>query len=182
MKQIIKAKVKKVESAVNSSMTEIQKLLLLNINERTLSCLISKHLSDFSVGEISVDPEYNKHLDNEKTMSLKKYIKEHRKNKNEGKEFDCTCVYCKKIKSNEKFNDTKRSKIPDIVIHKRNSDECNETVIEIKKNKKCLWDYLKLRYMTSSSGMYRYKLGIFIYFPQNNPKYTYFIGGSEETL
>ena len=179
--EIIELK-KKVESAINNSMPDIQQLLQLNVNERTISCLIAKYLDDFSVVKISVDAEYDKHLDRNKVMSLKEYVENYRANRNKKEEFDCVCEYCKKIKSNEKFKDTESSKRPDVVIHKRNSDDKNYIVIEVKKNKKCLWDYLKLKYMTSPDGGYRYKLGIFIYFPQNKPEYAWFVDGFKKTL
>jgi len=169
----------KVESAIDKSMPDIQKLLHLNVHELTISCLISKHLA-FSTGEISVNAEYDKHYDKAKTMSLEKYVMKYRNNTNNGEEFNCSCRDCKKIKSDKKFVDTKRSKRPDIIIHKMNSDSKNHIVIEIKKTKKCLWDYLRLKYMTSPEGAYRYSLGIFIYFPQGKPEYVYFVNGEEK--
>ncbi len=173
----------KVKSAINNSIAEILQLLNLSVNEQTISGVITKYLIPlFEFDEITVDPEYNRHLGTVKTMSLKEYVEKHRNNIYERKFFDCACRYCKKIKSDREYKDTKRSKKPDIVIHKRNSDDKNNVIIEIKKNKKCLWDYFKLRYMTSPNGMYRYKLGVFIYFPHNKPKYTWFINGLEKKL
>lgn len=185
MEQIIglKNKVKKVKSAVNSAIPEIKQLLSTNVNEQTICGTIIKHLTPlFEFDEISIDPEYNMHLDAAKNMQLKEYIEKYRENTDIIKKFDCPCACCKKIMSDEEYKDTKRSKRPDIVIHKRNTDNKNDIVIEIKKNKKCLWDYLKLKYMTSSEGPYKYKLGIFIYFPHDKPKYIWFVDGSEKNL
>lgn len=80
------------------------------------------------------------------------------------------------------FEDTKRSKRPVIIIHRRNTNDDNKIVIEIKKNKVCLWDYLKLEYMTSPKGAYNYKLGVFIYFLNGEPKYKWFINGLEKDI
>lgn len=171
----------KVETGVNKAMPDIRQLLRLNINEQTISCLISKSLSNFSTGDISIDPEYDRHLDKQKTMVLGEYVRGYRENPDE-QGFDCLCRYCKKIKSGKEFRDTKKAKRPDIVIHERNSDDKNNIVIEIKKYKKCLWDYLKLRYMTDPKGPYKYKLGIFIYFSCDEPKYIFFVNGAEKIL
>ncbi|MCX6753491.1 MAG: hypothetical protein NTV03_00300 [Candidatus Nomurabacteria bacterium] len=169
----------KIKSAVKKSMPDILQLLHLNVNERTISCLISSSLRDLSTEELSVDSEYDRHIDKEKIMSLKEYAEKYRNNLNEKEKFDCACEDCRKIKSNKEFEDTEYSKRPDIVIHKRNSDDKNNVVIEVKKNKKCLWDYLRLRYMTSLDEGYGYKLGIFIYFPDDKTEYIYFINGEK---
>jgi len=172
----------KVKFAVEEAMPDIRQLLHLKVNERTISCLISNFLVDFSVGEISVDAEYDKHKDGAKEMTLKNFINKYRENRDDEEQFDCSCDKCKEIKSQEDFKDTEISKRPDIIIHKRNFDDKNYIVIEVKKDERCLWDYIKLKYMTSPEKTYRYRLGIFIHFPQSEPEYIYFINGSKEIL
>lgn len=68
---------------------------------------------------------------------------------------------------------------PDILFHKRGSNDRNILVIEIKKHRKSKLDYSKLKMMTSQDGKFKYKFGVFIYFPKNNPIYTWFADGNE---
>ena len=76
---------------------------------------------------------------------------------------------------------------PDIIIHKRNTNDFNEVVIEIKKDtnskKNKLFDLLKLEHLTIDylGNHYNYKLGVAIIFgtKDNAGKYeiTYFQNG-----
>lgn len=66
-------------------------------------------------------------------LSLKEYVEKYRKNTDVIKKIDCRCRYYKRIVPGEEYKDTKSSKRPDIVIHKRNTDNKNNIVIEVKK-------------------------------------------------
>lgn len=57
--------------------------------------------------------------------------------------------------------------IPDIIIHKRKTDD-NLLVVEIKYEKDDPCDIEKLKKFTSSSGEFKYKLGLFIKFNSTN--------------
>ena len=76
--------------------------------------------------------------------------------------------------------DRKTNRIfPDIIIHKRNSDE-NLFVIEMKKDNpdpKC--DIMKLKLLTNLAGDYHYSFGLFINFENLKPKLRWFKDGKE---
>jgi len=95
------------------------------------------------------------------------------------KEFDpnIDCEYDKIIDA-EKLNESGRPIRPDILVHVRESD-INLIAIEIKKDSTDTWDYSKLKTLTNQNGKYKYKLGAFIYFPNNVPKYKWFINGDQ---
>lgn len=57
---------------------------------------------------------------------------------------------------------------PDIIVHKRNTDD-NLLVVEIKIKDEDCCDIEKLKKFTSSSGEFKYKLGLFIKFNEREP-------------
>ena len=68
---------------------------------------------------------------------------------------------------------------PDIIIHKRNTDD-NLLVVELKKtglNPQC--DIKKLELFTHGEGEYRYSLGLFIEFQDSQPKLRWFKNGKQ---
>lgn len=76
---------------------------------------------------------------------------------------------------------------PDIIVHKRNSNN-NLLVVEVKKSRTCVqaslrnFDYEKLKILTSSDYGLGYKYGIYIEFTTGSgkfisPKVTFFIDG-----
>ena len=73
------------------------------------------------------------------------------------------------------------SVLPDIIIHKRNTNH-NLIVVEIKTNNQddaC--DIEKLKLFTANDGKYKYSLGLFIKFNRNNkPSMRWFQNGNEE--
>ena len=65
------------------------------------------------------------------------------------------------------FDDKEKCIIPDLIIHKRGSNEDNLAVIEFKKtsNKKKKdrdWDETKLKFLTRNSLRYKYKYGFLL--------------------
>jgi len=71
--------------------------------------------------------------------------------------------------------------LPDIIIHKRNSNY-NLLVVEIKTNyQDDAYDIEKLKLFTANNGEYKYVLGLFIKFNRsNNPSMRWFKNGHEE--
>ena len=79
----------------------------------------------------------------------------------------------KTIKYNIKNQE--RRVFPDLIIHKRGTNEKNILAIEFKKwnnkNKKNIeYDIEKLKAFTSQNGTYKYKLGLFICFEKERRK------------
>ena len=69
---------------------------------------------------------------------------------------------------------------PDILVHSRLEKNKNLLAIEVKKQRTSAWDESKLKTLTNSKGRYHYQLGVFIYFPNNIPRYRWFIDGKED--
>jgi len=57
---------------------------------------------------------------------------------------------------------------PDIIVHRRNTDD-NLLVVEIKIKDDDCCDIEKLKKFTSSSGEFKYRLGLFIKFNEEKP-------------
>jgi len=102
-------------------------------------------------------------------------------------DWDVDCEYNRKgldIKTLEKINDcsdqrTTNRVLPDIIIHKRNTDE-NLLVIEIKIENEDSCDIEKLKLFTSTEGEFRYQLGLFIKFNlTSGPSLRWFKDGTE---
>ncbi len=113
------------------------KLLEVNVNERTISHKLAEYLQQ-NIHDLSVDCEYNR-----RQGSIKK--------------------------SNIPCDDTDREDsdakaiLPDIVIHKRNTNDENLLIIEIKKstnNQSHDSDISKIKALTNEP--YNYKFGLFL--------------------
>ena len=91
------------------------------------------------------------------------------------------CEYDKRFKSDKPGPNGKPIR-PDVLIHKRNSDENNILVIEVKKTRVSKHDVEKLKTLTNQKGVYKYLLGAFIHFPNTEPRYKWFFNGSETQL
>jgi hypothetical protein len=68
------------------------------------------------------------------------------------------------------LDDTRKIIKPDIIIHKRGTNEDNLVYIEIKtdhNNESREEDYKKIKAATNLTGEYSYRLGIFIDFNKN---------------
>lgn len=99
----------------------------------------------------------------------------------EFKELDVDCEYDKHINNEKRVKNLDSNIRPDIVIHKRGSDN-NLVYIEIKKEQNKTnrnIDFKKIIEMTKRTGEYKYKLGVFIDFYKNKNKtiVKYFING-----
>jgi len=103
----------------------------------------------------------------------------------EFKDYDVDCEYNKHIDTEKIVNKFNSSIRPDILIHKRGTDNNNLVCIEIKKeqnNSTRTNDYNKLKELTKQDGQYKYYLGIFIDFYKNKSKTViiYFRNGIEQ--
>ena len=112
-------------------------LLEINVNERTISHKLAEHIQEKIQG-LSVDCEYNRHQGLVKKLCI-----------THG-DVDIEDIDAKTI-------------FPDIVIHKRNTDDENLLVVEIKKstNKQNRdFDLSKIESLTIEP--YHYKFGLFL--------------------
>lgn len=131
-------------------------LLKNSVHERAIAARLFLYLKKL-FPKHTVDCEYDKH--GEQARKILMGIKE-----------------CSKKKKNDYV-------IPDIIIHTRNIDKNNLLVIEIKKNRKDSCDIKKLEKFTDQSGIFGYKLGLFIKFNlTNEPSLIWFEDGKEITL
>lgn len=167
----------KIKSAATSFISNDSDLLYLNVHEQSVSHRIAVHLESlFLEPKLNVDCEYNKHLDDGKTVDLTEFldIKNYK---------SCGCSTCRDIvKNRDVYRIDEKEFRPDILVHHRGHDDQNEVAIEIKKDHVCPFDVAKIKALTLSrqkGGSYGYKLGVFIYFNDNKPCYIWFKNGSE---
>ena len=91
----------------------------------------------------------------------------------EFKEYDVDCEYNKHINQEKRVKELNQNIRPDILIHRRGTDEDNLVYIEIKTdhNREARTnDYDKIKTMTKQKEEYRYSLGLFIDFNRNKEK------------
>ena len=127
----------KVDKALNQLKKNDNLLLKVNVNERTICHKLAEYLQkEFS--KLSVDCEYNRHQEITKTLDVPKDL-----------------VDWNDIESKTVF--------PDIVVHKRKTDNENLLVIEIKKSSNKIhhqFDITKVKALTMRP--YNYKFGLFL--------------------
>jgi len=164
-----------VTQAVNLFMDNDIKLLDSSAHEQAISHRIGVYLeSIFKSEKLNIDCEYNKHLDEPKKIDLY--------NLNTELCQKCRCHSCKFVIDGNYNEIPERGFRPDILIHKRGTDENNLIAIEVKKEKECPFDEAKLRALTlpkSDGGEFGYELGVFIWFADNSPQYKWFALGAE---
>lgn len=165
----------KVTQAVELFVKNDLDLLRNAAHEQAISHRIGVYLEGlFETGKHNIDCEYNKHLDEPKKIDL--YDLDPKLC--EG----CKCDSCKFVIKGNLNEIPERGFRPDILVHKRGTNDYNLIAIEVKKDKWCPFDEAKLRALTKSfddGGEYGYKLGVFIWFPENIPNYKWFINGEE---
>ncbi len=88
------------------------------------------------------------------------------------------CEYNKHKHSSKMIPNGKNIR-PDILVHKRDSNDKNLLALEIKKYRRWKPDEDKLKILTDQNGEFKYALGVFVYFPSNKPKMEWFCSGSE---
>lgn len=156
-------------------------LITNSVHEQSISHRIAHYLENllikydwFVKDGYSVDVEYNRNLDEHKSV--------HRK-----------CDGCKKLEcylktSDYGIEDYESICRPDIIVHKRGCDNISQDdfnnliIIEIKKGKeKDNFDFSKLAAFTCECNIYKYHLGIYINITNPKLKYPfkYFQNGQE---
>lgn len=129
----------KIEVALRKLRVNDSFLIDANTNERTISHKLAEYLQEsYPRPDWNVDCEYNRH-------GLEK------------KEIDVP-------KDNINWDDTEaRTIFPDIVVHKRNNDNYNRLVIEVKKSSNKESHKLdKIKLMALTREPYRYNFGLFL--------------------
>lgn len=134
------------ERALRLLLSKDEYLLEKNISERSISHRLALYLTGL-FRLFDVDCEYNGDIENEslrKSLDISRDI--------------MIDLAVRSIGDNDTYNI-----FPDIIIHKRGSNEKNHLIIEIKKNntspKQREYDLIKLKAFTSQ---YHYKLGIYL--------------------
>ncbi len=112
-----------VETAIDRLIAEQPELLDLDVSERALSHQLAVYIARLVPAELRLqtDCEYNRHGAEAKRLDLR-----HRDASDS--ELRATTVF------------------PDVIVHRRQTDRCNEIVLELKKSSEDLWyDRQKLR-------------------------------------
>ena len=86
-------------------------------------------------------------------------------------EYNVDCEYNKSMSDVKKING--KAKRPDIIIHRRNTDE-NFVVIQVKKNDVYCEKKERLKAFTKQDGEYKYQFGYFINLKSNGIEFTMF--------
>ena len=126
-----------LENALKKLREFDSQLLEINVNERTISHKLAEHIQG-KIRGFSVDCEYNRHQGLVKKLHIPH-----------------DDVSIEDIDAKTIF--------PDIVIHKRNTDDENLLVIEIKKSSNSQnrdFDISKIKALTTEP--YNYKFGLFL--------------------
>ena len=82
------------------------------------------------------------------------------------------------LKTSRRFRNGIR---PDLIIHRRDSNEENKLIVEFKGwwSRDIDKDILKLEDLTNPYDNYMYQLGVLVIIGKNNADFRYFINGSE---
>lgn len=97
------------------------------------------------------------------------------------REYNLDCEYNRNMEDGKRLADNERGKIPDVILHKRGSNDSNLLILEFKsaENDDYTDDYDKLQKFTKQDGTYNYFLGVFVKLNKNTAQYTYFQNGQE---
>ncbi len=159
--------VKLVQDAVSALIAEQPSLLELAIHEQSISHRIAMHLEQRVEAGLHVDCEYNRHLDFAKIIEISDIDHAARKT--------CGCSACRD--TNDPIDRERRFR-PDIILHQRNTDAQNLIVVEVKRDKFCPFDEAKIKAMTKQQGVFRYRIGVFIYFLKDSPEFLWYTDGN----
>ncbi len=117
-----------LDTALSRLIEEQPKLLELGVTERALSHHLARYLAHLVPGGYDVDVEYNRHGEDPKRLNLPP-------RRALDRELRATTVF------------------PDILVHKRNTDEDNLLVLEMKKPGEDLgYDEIKLKAFRAELG------------------------------
>ncbi|MEQ8209409.1 MAG: hypothetical protein RH917_06215 [Lacipirellulaceae bacterium] len=104
----------------------------------------------------------------------------------EGMGHRCKHSYHVDIEYNKNMNEVKRlvpeeeGKRPDIIVHRRQSNDHNLLIVELKKNQPVLAnddDDRKLKGATTDQGDFRFKLGVYLNLRAEGVSYTWYANG-----
>lgn len=188
IQEIREAYKNKVIESVNQFLELDVMLLESKAHEQAISHRIAVYL-EYRIDGLHVDCEYDKNMNKSKEIVFREFPASLRENCCEGGDSKSQCQLLKEyFEPHHDHTDEITEKIkklrPDIIVHRRRSNNKNEIIIEVKKIKNCNYDKEKLKLMTKQDGEYAYKLGVFIRFEKrsrNNwlPHYTWFVDGAE---
>ena len=143
-------------------------LLINDLSEKSITHKLAEYLQILFT-DYNVDCEYNGNIKSENGRKMISILKEELERKN-------------LLKANE-INNTDdeiacRLVFPDIIIHKRGTNESNLCIIEVKKSTRDIpFDYDEIKLKAYTTGKYgndlRYKLGLFIEFMTRQPELDY---------
>ena len=98
------------------------------------------------------------------------------------KDYDVDVEYNKNGDNMKIINNKRNGVRPDLIIHKRESNQANILILEFKKSRNGRLvdrenDYYKLKEFTKKDGIYKYSLGAFIEIGEKVPEIRYFSEG-----
>lgn len=128
-----------IERVVNRCLAEQRQLLELDANERSITHKLAECIKE-EFASYDVDCEYNRHGHYPKRLNLPK--------------------------DEISWDDTEAKTVfPDIIIHKRGTDEFNLVVIEVKKStNKSNYEFDKMK-LDAFREELRYEIGLFLIVP-----------------
>ncbi len=95
------------------------------------------------------------------------------------KSYNLDCEYYKNGNLLKELDSCPNGTRPDLILHKRGSNENNLLIVEFKSNNGTIHnDIVKLIGFTAEHNDYKYRLGIFVKL-DNQPEYRYFQKGEE---
>lgn len=170
--------IEKVRHALENAVREIYRLdyhlLSEGLNERAITPYLMCYLCSI-FPNYNVDHEYNGNVENPYNRRKQLIGSE-----SEFKRFE-TIRKPKRINGTWVINIT-----PDVIIHKRGSNNSNLLVVEVKKTKQFVklnlhdeFDITKLNYFTGSVSGFDYKVGAFVQLGINKFCISYFVEGLE---
>lgn len=103
------------------------------------------------------------------------------------REYNLDCEYNKNMYEPKRLTEEERGKRPDIILHKRLSNNDNMLILEFKSSREnhrqdnlINDDYNKLKRFTQQNGIYKYFLGVSVKLNDIYPQYKFFQSGEEK--
>lgn len=162
----------RLENLLNRSIEELFTkdfvLLKNDVSERAITHKLAIYLQD-RFPELNVDCEYNRNVErgigHPKSINVikRRSITEIKKKYNFSEE--------KLVAEEEDLAEV--TSYPDIIVHRREINERNLLVVEVKKSNNKVdaeFDFIKLKAFTSKEQGYHFKFGVFLKFNMENPK------------
>jgi hypothetical protein len=153
--------------AVNDMLNESPNLVACDAHEQGISHRIAVYLERrVGLPDIHVDCEYNLDMSNPKKWEITRAA------------LECRCRSCANRETEVRIGDLRRFR-PDILVHKRKDQDSNLIALEIKRDYPCEFDVEKLKALTDPHKDFKYRLGVFLCFPQGAPRYKFYVDGVE---